>query len=44
MCGFTHFGSLDIMIGGLATMLPERRADMVSLGLTRSYQVRHRRG
>ena len=25
MCGFANFGSLGIMIGGLATMAPERR-------------------
>jgi CNT family concentrative nucleoside transporter len=33
MCGFANFGSLGIMIGGLATMAPERRADVVSLGV-----------
>jgi concentrative nucleoside transporter, CNT family len=33
MCGFATFGSLGIMIGGLATMAPERRDDIVSLGL-----------
>jgi concentrative nucleoside transporter, CNT family len=33
MCGFANFGSLGIMIGGLATMAPERRNDVVSLGL-----------
>jgi concentrative nucleoside transporter, CNT family len=33
MCGFANFGSLGIMIGGLATMAPERRDDIVSLGL-----------
>jgi len=32
MCGFANFGSLGIMIGGLATMAPERRGDVVSLG------------
>jgi concentrative nucleoside transporter, CNT family len=32
MCGFANFGSLGIMIGGLATMAPERRDDVVSLG------------
>jgi CNT family concentrative nucleoside transporter len=32
MCGFANLGSLGIMIGGLATMAPERRADVVSLG------------
>jgi CNT family concentrative nucleoside transporter len=33
MCGFANFGSLGIMIGGLATMAPERRAEIVDLGL-----------
>ena len=33
MCGFANFGSLGIMIAGLATMAPERREDVVSLGL-----------
>jgi CNT family concentrative nucleoside transporter len=33
MCGFANFGSLGIMIGGLATMAPERREDVVALGL-----------
>jgi CNT family concentrative nucleoside transporter len=32
MCGFANFGSLGIMIAGLTTMCPERRADIVSLG------------
>src|SRR5919206_115463 len=29
MCGFANFGSLGIMIGGLATMAPERRGAVV---------------
>ena len=33
MCGFANFGSLGIMIGGMTTMAPERRDDIVSLGL-----------
>ncbi len=33
LCGFANFGSLGIMIGGLSTMCPERRAEIVSLGL-----------
>jgi CNT family concentrative nucleoside transporter len=32
LCGFANFGSLGIMIGGLATMAPERRSDVVALG------------
>jgi CNT family concentrative nucleoside transporter len=32
MCGFANFGSLGIMIGGLATLAPERRDDVISLG------------
>ncbi len=33
MCGFANPGSLGIMIGGLGTMAPDRRAEIVSLGL-----------
>jgi concentrative nucleoside transporter, CNT family len=33
LCGFANFGSLGIMIGGLATMAPERHRDVISLGL-----------
>ena len=33
MCGFANFGSLGILIGGLGAMVPERRADVVALGL-----------
>jgi concentrative nucleoside transporter, CNT family len=33
LCGFANFGSLGIMIGGLTTMAPQRRAEIVSLGL-----------
>jgi len=33
LCGFANFGSLGIMIGGLGTMCPERRAEVVELGL-----------
>jgi CNT family concentrative nucleoside transporter len=33
MCGFANPGSLGIMIGGLGTMVPERRGEIVSLGL-----------
>jgi concentrative nucleoside transporter, CNT family len=33
MCGFANFGSLGIMIAGLSTMAPERREDVLSLGL-----------
>src|SRR5206468_8965248 len=32
LCGFANFGSLGIMIAGLATMAPERRDDVVALG------------
>ncbi len=32
MCGFANFGSLGIMIGGLGTMAPDRRDDIISLG------------
>ncbi len=33
LCGFANFGSLGIMIGGLATMAPERRDEVVSMGV-----------
>jgi CNT family concentrative nucleoside transporter len=33
MCGFANFGSLGIMIAGLTTMCPEKRDEVVSLGL-----------
>jgi CNT family concentrative nucleoside transporter len=33
MCGFANFGSLGIMIGGLGSMAPERRDEIVALGL-----------
>jgi concentrative nucleoside transporter, CNT family len=33
LCGFANFGSLGIMIGGLGTMSPERRGEVVDLGI-----------
>jgi CNT family concentrative nucleoside transporter len=33
MCGFANPGSLGIMIGGMGTMVPERRQEIVALGL-----------
>jgi len=33
LCGFTNFGSLGIMLGGLTAICPERRAEIVRLGL-----------
>lgn len=33
LCGFANPGSLGIMIGGLGTMAPERRPEIVALGL-----------
>jgi CNT family concentrative nucleoside transporter len=32
LCGFANLGSLGIMIGGLGTMAPSRRDEIVSLG------------
>jgi CNT family concentrative nucleoside transporter len=32
LCGFANFGSLGIMIGGLGTMCPERRGEVIQLG------------
>jgi CNT family concentrative nucleoside transporter len=31
LCGFANLGSLGIMVGGLTTMVPERRDDIVAL-------------
>jgi len=33
LCGFANFGSLGIMVAGLSTMAPQRRDDVLSLGL-----------
>jgi CNT family concentrative nucleoside transporter len=33
LCGFTNFGSVGIMVTGMAAMCPERRAEIVRLGL-----------
>ena len=33
LCGFTNFGSVGIMVGGMVAMCPERRPDIVRLGL-----------
>ena len=35
LCGFANFGSLGILVGGMGSMVPERRAEIVALG-TRS--------
>jgi concentrative nucleoside transporter, CNT family len=32
LCGFANFGSLGIMIGGLGTLCPERRTEIIQLG------------
>ncbi len=32
MCGFANLGSLGIMIGGMGTMVEERRSEIVALG------------
>ena len=33
MCGFANFGSLGIMIGGMGAMAPQRRDEIVGLGM-----------
>ncbi|MBT3062818.1 MAG: nucleoside transporter C-terminal domain-containing protein [Candidatus Thiodiazotropha sp.] len=33
LCGFANFGSLGIMLGGLGAMVPERRVEIVALGM-----------
>ena len=32
LCGFANFGSLGILIGGMGTLVPERRAELLRLG------------
>lgn len=32
LCGFANLGSLGIMLGGLCTMVPERRTEVIGLG------------
>ena len=32
LCGFANFGSLGILIGGMTTMAPERKHEIISLG------------
>ena len=33
LCGFANLGSLGILVGGLAAMVPERRAEVAQLGM-----------
>lgn len=33
LCGFANFGSLGIMLGGLGAMVPQRRSEIVALGV-----------
>jgi len=33
LCGFANFASLGILIGGMGAMVPERRAEIVGLGM-----------
>jgi CNT family concentrative nucleoside transporter len=33
LCGFANLGSLGILIGGMGAMVPERRAEIVGLGM-----------
>ncbi len=33
LCGFANFGSLGIMLGGMGAMAPERRNEIVALGM-----------
>jgi CNT family concentrative nucleoside transporter len=33
LCGFANFGSLGIMIGGMGAMAPQRRTEIVALGM-----------
>ena len=42
LCGFANFGSVGIMIGGMTAMVPERRQEIVTLGLALA-RLRHAR-
>jgi CNT family concentrative nucleoside transporter len=33
LCGFANFGSIAIQIGGLGTLVPEKKAEIAQLGL-----------
>lgn len=33
LCGFANFGSVGILVGGIGAMVPERRREVVDLGL-----------
>ena len=33
LCGFANFGSLGILVGGVGAMVPERREEIVALGM-----------
>jgi CNT family concentrative nucleoside transporter len=33
LCGFANFGSLGILLGGMGAMVPERRGELVELGM-----------
>jgi CNT family concentrative nucleoside transporter len=33
LCGFANFGSLGILVGGMGAMVPERRGEIVALGM-----------
>jgi CNT family concentrative nucleoside transporter len=33
LCGFANFGSLGIMLGGLGSIIPQRRNEIVALGM-----------
>ena len=33
LCGFCNFSSIAIQIGGIAALVPERRAELAKLGL-----------
>ena len=37
LCGFANFASLGILIAGIGAMMPERRAEIVGLGLRSIY-------
>jgi CNT family concentrative nucleoside transporter len=34
LCGFANFSSIAIQVGGIGTLVPERRSDLAKLGMT----------
>ena len=33
LCGFANFGSIGIQVGGIGSLIPDRRSELAKLGL-----------